>query len=506
MIPRSLGGRLATAFAVLALAIVVAVGGTLFLVLRGLHADATLGSLADVAGSVLPQVRTSVGSGDLRGTIAEISDQLAARDIEVMLVDSGGQVRPLAGTTTGQTIDIGSTAIGDSVRGRLSIDGRPYLYVAVVVRRAGAAILPRAVAFMAPDRSFALALADVGRTIPAVLLVILAIGAPLALVVSRSVTRPLGRVAGAAAAVPSGGAHSLPLEGPAEVRELTDAFNAMSAELAATRQRERELLADLRHDLRTPLTVIGGFAAALSDGTATGPAAADAARAIEEEAARLERLVDELGAVERIRTGEDGLRPETVDGRQLAADAVSRFAARAAAAGVEIARDEATGRSGDEPLTLTADRLAVERMLGNLMGNALAAAGSAPGGGPRQGSSGAPGSRDGTVGWVRVDVLPARLPDGREAVRFDVLDDGPGFPPGHAGRAFERFWRGDPSRTGQGSGLGLAIVRELALAHGGTVHAENLAPRGARVGFTLPRTPGLAAGVAAPIASRSVPA
>lgn len=70
-----------------------------------------------------------------------------------------------------------------------------------------------------------------------------------------------------------------------------------------------------------------------------------------------------------------------------------------------------------------------------------------------------------------------------------VTDDGPGFPPGGAGRAFERFFRADPARTGPGSGLGLAIVREFATAHGGTTHAENVAPHGARVSVVLPRIP-----------------
>ena len=75
------------------------------------------------------------------------------------------------------------------------------------------------------------------------------------------------------------------------------------------------------------------------------------------------------------------------------------------------------------------------------------------------------------------------------AIAFSVVDDGPGFTPGGTTRAFERFYRGDPSRTGQGSGLGLSIVRELARAHGGTAVAENLSPRGARVSVILPVAP-----------------
>jgi two-component system OmpR family sensor kinase len=70
-----------------------------------------------------------------------------------------------------------------------------------------------------------------------------------------------------------------------------------------------------------------------------------------------------------------------------------------------------------------------------------------------------------------------------------VVDDGPGFPPGGTDFAFERFYRGDPARSGPGSGLGLAIVRELARAHGGVAIAENLTPHGARVSVVLPVQP-----------------
>ena len=145
-----------------------------------------------------------------------------------------------------------------------------------------------------------------------IILVLLA-GAPIAYLLARSVTGPLRRLAAASADLPSGDPQPLPLEGPTEVRDLTDRFNAMAAELTETRQRESRLLADLRHDLRTPLTVIAGFAAALADGTAVGDDAATAARAIAEEAARLERLVAELEAMERLRGGAAGLRPERLE-------------------------------------------------------------------------------------------------------------------------------------------------------------------------------------------------
>ncbi len=466
MIPRSLGGRLIATFAALALAILVAVGGALFVVLRDLHADATHGALSDVAGSVLPQVRDAIGSGQLRGTVLELRDQLAnrANPIDLYLIGADGRLKPLDGTARGPVVLERDVAAGDEVADTVVLDGERYLYVATALRRAQGAG-PKAVAFLQRDRSAALALADVGRTIPIVLVVVLLVATPIALLLAQSVTRPLRRLADATTEVPTGSTAPLPLEGPREVRELTGTFNVMAAELAGTRQREHDLLANLRHDLRTPLTVITGFAAALRDGTAKGESADAAARAIEEEAARLERLVMEVGAIERITSGEESIRPELLDGGELVSATATRFGPRAAAAGVELS----AAVPAEGSLMLAADRIALERLLGNLVENALAAA-------PEGGS-------------VVIELAEAKLPGDIDALRFDVLDDGAGFPAGSSTRAFERFWRGDPSRTGGGSGLGLAIVRELALAHGGEAHAENRPEGGARVGVTLPRVP-----------------
>ena len=471
MLPRSLGGRLLAAFALLELSIVIGVGGALFVALRGLHQDATYAALSDVAGSVVPQVRDAIGSGQLRGTVLEMQDQLATRGYDLLLVGADGRLRPIGNglkpDSFGPVVLAGDALPGQEVHGSVRLtdagyDGT-YAYVATALRRAGNAG-PRAIAFLTQDRSAALALADVGRTIPVVVLVILLIATPLAVALSRSVTRPLRRLADATVDIPAGRATALPLEGPAEVRDLTGTFNAMAGELEATRRRESELLANLRHDLRTPLTVIAGFATALRDGTATGDGAQTAAKAIEEEAGRLERLVAEVGAVERIRSGEESIRPEMVDAGEVLDATATRFGPRATAAGIDLGVAMAPGLS----LSMAADRLALDRMLGNLVENALAA----------------------TAGVGRSIVVqagPATLQGDIAAIRFDVIDDGPGFADGSAAHAFERFWRADPSRAGQGSGLGLSIVRELAVAHGGIAHAENHAPRGARVGFTLPR-------------------
>jgi signal transduction histidine kinase len=298
--------------------------------------------------------------------------------------------------------------------------------------------------------------------------VVVLAGIPIAFALGRSVTGPLRRLARATADLPTGDLEPLPLEGPVEVRELTGRFNAMAAELFDTRSHEARMLADLRHDLRTPLTVIAGFADALVDGTAVGDDAATAARAIGEEAARLERLVAELETMERLRDGSDGIRPERLAADVLIQETVVRFGPAAVTAGVELSGLPAEAGAD---LSFVADRSAVERILGNLVGNALVAV------------------HEGGHVWLAARAVSAIGTTGRRGVALSVTDDGPGFPPGDVERAFQRFYRGDPSRAGTGTGLGLAIVRELARAHGGDALAENVAPHGARLSVVLPETP-----------------
>lgn len=465
--------RIGLAFAAVALITLVGVGAALFVALRSLHADAATAALAQTSQPLVFQLRAATLSGDLRQLLADLRASVAQEGVSVELitadgrgVDLGGDPIPIARYPVNATAGRGTVDTGSI----LGTDGESYLFAATTLRNPNAAGPVRSIVLVQADNSGAEAIRDLTRTLPLVLILVLVAGAPIAYLLTRSVTGPLRRLAAATADLPAGELRPLPLEGPTEVRELTERFNAMAAELAETREREARLLADLRHDLRTPLTVIGGFAAALSDGTAVGDDATRAAQAIGEEAARLERLVAELEALERLRDGAAGLRPERLGVGALLRETVARFAPTAGAAGVELA-EVPVGTDGPGDLSFVADRLAVERILGNLVANALAAV-----------------SAGGHV-WLAARSVTAVGPTAGPGVALSVTDDGPGFPPGDVERAFQRFYRGDPSRSGTGTGLGLAIVRELARAHGGDAVAENVAPHGARLSVLLPETP-----------------
>jgi signal transduction histidine kinase len=466
MLPRSLTKRIFLAFSALGIAMLLAVSASLFLVLREAHQDELKQSL----GNVVVVFEVSLVRNAVTGQAA--LDQ-RIQDSTTSIVDAGGfvlaqgpkgVVREVIGNPSSTPMPTPPTGVKNYIDTLTTSDGRQYVFIETIPGATGGVKL----LFAIPDTSIRQALNDLLGALLRIVLVLLIVGLPLAWLLARSVTAPMRRLAQAARDLPTTTTDNpLPVEGPTEVKVLTERFNAMAHELTSTRHEESQMLANLRHDLRTPLTSIGGFAEAIADGTASGERATAAARTIAEEAQRLERLVGELGVVERLREGAAALRPELLDATRLIGDAAARFEGRSTAQGVAV---EVAGASGGEPdLTFTGDRLAVERILQNLVENALSVL-------PKGGHV-----------WLR--AAPLTLPGRAPGISMSVTDDGPGFPPGTSEQVFERFFRADPSRTGSGSGLGLAIVREMARAHGGEAWAENIAPHGARVTVMLPVVP-----------------
>lgn len=462
--PRALAGRIWLAVAAVALATLVVAGGGLFVALRDAHREATKATLATVVAPLQVQVRRLASRSTAAQILADLQETAQDRYAVHLLLAGDRMLGPADSRPPAAIRDLIPRQASPVTGEYLTANGARYLFAGVHLGATETG--QRRLVLSVVDRSSAAAMAEVLRTLPAVVIVTVIAGGLLAWLLARSVGDPLRRLAAATAEVPSARAAPVPLGGPAEVRELAGRFNAMLGELRATRARENELLANLRHDLRTPVTVIGGYAQALADGTATGPAAARAAAAIEEESARLEALMDGLGEVERFAGGAASLRPEALDAGAVLASARDRFQPRAVSSGVNLS---VVPPPDGTDLSFAGDRVAIDRMIGNLVANAFGAVG--------QG------------GHVWLEARPHRLDDGGQAVAMLVTDDGDGFPPGTLDRVFERFYRADPSRAGGGSGLGLAIVRELAEAHGGVAVAENVAPHGARVSLILPIVP-----------------
>ncbi|MGD0247597.1 MAG: HAMP domain-containing sensor histidine kinase [Candidatus Limnocylindrales bacterium] len=470
MLPRSLTSRIILAFVGLSAALLIAVSATLFLALRDLHDDGITQKLgtevvfvvATIAAEPVDEPQALVEQSVRSSPAAE---EIAADGGFILVQGPKGAVRVLAGHPSSTSMPAGPATGQKNLIDRLQTsDGKWFIFIEPSPSSTrGIRFL-----FAVPDRSGQMAIGDLARPMLIIVLVLLFVGLPAAWLLSRSITGPMRRLAQAAGDLPSSTSEKpLPVEGPTEVRALTERFNEMAHELASTRYEETHMLANLRHDLRTPLTSIGGFAEAIADGTASGDRAATAARTITEEAQRLERLVGELGVVERLREGPAALRPEALDATSLIEDAAARFQGQASGQGVTV---EVAGAGPGEPeLRFTGDRLAVERILQNLVDNALSVL-------PKGGHV-----------WLRAAslTLPGRAP----GISMSVTDDGPGFPPGTTEKVFERFYRADPSRTGSGSGLGLTIVREMARAHGGEAWAENVAPHGARVTVLMPLVP-----------------
>ena len=276
---------------------------------------------------------------------------------------------------------------------------------------------------------------------------------------------PLDRIGHTAGAIAGGDlSHRVESVDPrTEVGRLGIAFNAMLDRLEgafgrqqASEDRLRRFLADASHELRTPLASIRGYAELFRMGAASSPEdVAKAMRRIEDEAARMGILVEDLLTLARL--DEIAEAPHTdVDLSVLAGDAVDD--ARVTAPDREIALE------APDDVIVSGDAHQLRQVLANLLRNALV---HTPEGTP-------------------IDVAVAS--DGDGAARLRVRDHGPGLPAGDPSALFERFWRaeGGRERGKAGAGLGLAIVAAIVDAHGGRVEAGDAAGGGAVFTVVLP--------------------
>lgn len=280
----------------------------------------------------------------------------------------------------------------------------------------------------------------------------------VAATLAARISRPVTDLAAASRRVARGDYAGRVPAADGELGELAASFNDMAATLAATEQRRRDLVGDIAHELRTPIASVRGYVEGLEAGVfEAGP---DAWRVLDEQTARLERLVDDLAVLWRAESGDLPLEPEIVDGQTLLADARERHRASAAERSIELT----AGSVAD--VRIRADRMRIGQVIDNLIGNAL-----------RYTPAG---------GHVELGLTV----DGQTAV-FAVVDDGAGLTAEQAGRVFERFYRADPSRSRDagGSGLGLAITKSLVEAMDGSIDVASPGPGGGAIfRVRLPRS------------------
>jgi len=287
----------------------------------------------------------------------------------------------------------------------------------------------------------------------------LAIGIALLLtfILSRRMMSPIGVLAKAARRLGHGDlSQRVRLQGESEVTALAQAFNSMAADLEYAEQLRRNMVADVAHELRTPLSNIQGYLEAIRDGMIEPDAAA--IHSLNEEASLLSRLVNELQELSLAEAGELKLVYQAEDVTNLVKQAVSPWQPQLTAGEISLS----LALPDDLPL-VNIDWQRVNQVVHNILENAVAHT-------RKGGNINVAASQKGK--WIEVSVA----------------DTGEGIPAEDLPHIFERFYRVDKSRaraTG-GSGLGLTIAKRLIEAHGGTIVVQSKLGQGSRFSFTLP--------------------
>ncbi len=336
----------------------------------------------------------------------------------------------------------GMYATIDALGGSFVDDNREWLFVGISGLQVQGDQYYVLFADTRPVRTLQEALSDFGTEIlpllaQAVLIsVVIAVG--LSWIISRSIARPLQTMSKAAGEIADGHyERRIPEQGFEESRDLGQSFNRLVDQVQGEQRSQQDFLANVSHDLKTPLTSIQGYSQAIVDGAA--PDTVKAAQIIYDEAARLNRMVTELTDLARLQAGRLSMNISALDMGQLTEAIGGRLSIVAGEKNVTLTLKTAPmpAIAGD------GDRLA--QVLTNLLSNAIKF--TPPGG-----------------------TVTARTFVQNSGVVVEISDTGVGISPEQLPRIFERFYQVDKARGPQrGTGLGLAITQEIVQAHGGTI-------------------------------------
>lgn len=281
----------------------------------------------------------------------------------------------------------------------------------------------------------------------------------LGLFLTTQFTKPIRALKKGAARIANGDlAYRAEVKSRDEFGELANSFNSMAASLDSSEQSRRRLFADIAHELRTPLSVIGGTVDAMLDGVyEPNP---DNLTSIKEETEVLTRLVGELRDLTLAESGHLKLEIEPTNLAELVQRRVSQAEVIAQGKNISLRTDITEGLPEIE-----ADGRRVEQVVANLLDNAL--------------------NHTPSGGTVTITASPDK-----DGVLVSVSDTGEGIPAEHLPYIFERFYRVDDARSRKtgGAGLGLAIAKQMVELHGGRIWVESEAGKGSKFSFTLPVT------------------
>jgi signal transduction histidine kinase len=461
----SLRANLIAAFvAVIAVSLLLA-SGTFAYLLREYQVQREYDRLESVAEIYMMQVVRMARTGASLQTISAQLDQSAGdAGVRVLLLDDRGGVLHDTDNNryTGRTFAPSSNS-GRRPNVSRSIESGTVLTVASVPDPRFQAGLRIAVA--SPEQTLTSAWTDTLPRLSMAALSALLVSIVIAWWLASTITRPMVQITRASEEMARGNLDpelTLP-ETTDEVGRLSKAFTTMAREVARSNRTMRDLLANVSHDLRTPLTSISGFAGALVDGTLSGTEGAkEAGRIIGEEAERMRRLVEDLLYLGRIESGDLSLQRDPVDLAELARAAEARFLFRAQEGGITF------DVQAHEPITILGDPHRLGQVLDNLIENAFKYT---PPTGRVEVSASMEGGKAGS----------GRVARGPRMAILSVHNTGSYIPPEEAERVFERFYQVDKARAGtRGSGLGLAIAREIVQAHGGRIDLQSSPQTGTR--------------------------
>ncbi len=476
---KSLRFRIIASFVVIVLITLGAAGIGLYARLGGYQEKLTAGTLRQIASPIYYNLTLNpAGTGTVRGGARLRADlieylRLQHQDtgVIVLLLDGKGNVIPEAITSDSlltEHFDVPPPPAKGPNFAQLpegkhkTVDGQSLLYVtvpmpaAVRLQQAGIA----AIVVALPQSAGPNVYKDFRQRLFLAGLIGLAAALIVGLVLWASLYRPMGKVTSGIRAVARGDYRQrVPVSGPSEVQALATDVNAMADSVQASQRALREFLANVSHELKTPLTSIRGFSQAMHDGTLDTPEErARAARVIDVESRRLLHLVGELLDLSRIESGQQRMDLADVRISELLSHVSDVFMMRADESGIGFEV------KGDADAVVVADFDRVEQVLGNLIENAF-----------RHSTKG------GTV------TVGANETNGG-FVELYVSDDGAGIAREDLPHVFDRFYRSKNETAGSGAGLGLAISREIVRAHGGEIRVEARAFGGTMFAFTLPKT------------------